>query len=819
MTDRVHEPHKLSLRTLSDDLVCDVRFAARWLARTPAFSLVAIATLALGIGATTAMFSVVNGVLLSALPYPHADRLAELNERFVYEGRAGIASVSAPNFADWRRQSKAVQLMTSFRGGEETILGLAEPVRANLYAVSGDYFRLLEGTPVLGRTFMPDESTESGAPVCVVSYTFWQEQLGGRRDLASVHLQAWGSTYTVVGVMPRGFGYPDNAQLWVPLEPLNRNMGRDSHNDETIGRLAADVTVAQAEAELQGVAERLKRAYPQNNAAVGAQVVGLRDSLVGPVKTYLRLLLGAVVVVLLVACVNLASANLARAAGRSREMTMRTVLGAGRARLVRQLLTENILIALAGGALGVLLAYWLVRTLLALEPTSLPRANAIGVSAPVLAFSLGVTIVTGVLIGLLPALQVGRTELREAVATGGRGSAVGRSGLRRALVATEVLFAVLLLVAAGLLVRSFRALLDERAGFDPNGVLAIDVSLPETRYATGALRSTYYTQALTALRSVPGVERVGFINIAPLSRSGFGGGMAVEGRPDIPTRYSDYRLVSPDYFATMRIPLIAGRLLIGRRRLDVAARDGDQRDDGQEVFSWREPARQAAHRARDGQPSRCAAHDRRAWSAMSARQTCRNRPCRSTSFRTANVRSARSAACCSRGRSVPPSTIAGVARSQLRVIDSNILMKIETAVDIRTRSLGDRRFTMTVLAGFALLALALAAIGIYGVLSYSVARRTREIGVRMALGAARGRVIRTVLWESLTPVGVGALSGVVAALALTRLIRTLLYGVSATDPLTFAAGVAILLGVAVLASVVPASRAANVDPAIALREE
>jgi putative ABC transport system permease protein len=818
VTDSVREARGLTPANLLDDVARDLRFAARGLIRTPAFSVVAVATLALGIGATTAMFSVVNGVLLSALPYPHAERLVELNERFLYEGRSGTTSVSAPNFADWQRQSKSIELMTSFRGGEETILGLAEPVRAKLYAVSGDYFHLFEGTPILGRTFVPDESAESGAPVSVVSYAFWQSQLGGRRDLSSVHLQAWGSTYTVVGVMPRGFGYPDDAEVWIPLEPLNRGMGRDSHNDETIGRLAPGVSVAQAEAEMQGIAERLEREYPEHNAAVGAQVAGLRDTLVGPVRTYLRLLLGAVVVVLLVACVNLASANLARATGRSRELTIRTVLGAGRGRLARQLLTENILIAVVGGALGVLLAHWLVRTLLALSPTSLPRAHDIGISAPVLVFSIGVTIVTGLLIGLLPAMQVGRTDLRAAVAAGGRGSAVGRSGMRRALVATEVLLAVLLLVSAGLLVRSFRALLDERAGFDPTGVLAIDVSLPETRYPNGGLRATYYTQALAALRAIPGVEHVGFINIAPLTRGGFGGGMAVDGRPDVPIRYADYRLVSPDYFATMRIPLVAGRLFtdaddstsqhvtiinetmakkffpgenpLGKRLIELGM--DSHRDIPLTVVGIVGDVR-ASDLAKPAMPQHFISYRQRPERAFSGVFVARTR--------------------------VPPSTIGSVARSQLRLLDSNVLMRIETAVDVRARSLADRRFTMTVLAGFALLALALAAIGIYGVLSYSVARRTREIGVRMALGAAKGSVVRMVLGDSLAPVVAGAAAGVVAALALTRLMRALLYGVSATDPMTFAAGVAVLLGVGVLASVIPAARAARVDPMEALRDE
>lgn len=336
VTDGVREARGLSAANVADDLGRDARFAWRSLARSPAFTLVAIATLMLGIGATTAMFSVVNGVLLSALPYPNADRLVELHERAVIESRPYTTAVSAPNFVNWHAQTKAIELMSAFRGGETTILGLPEPVKGNLYAVSRDYFHLFGGTPAVGRTFNPDETLGNASTVGVVSYAFWRDQLGGRTDLSSVHLQAWGQTFTIVGVMPKGFGYPDDAQVWIPIEPLNREMGRDSHNDDTIGRLAAGVTREGAEREMTAIAARLKQVYPTHNAAIGAEVIGLRDSIVGPVRKYLNILFGAVAVVLLVACVNLASANLARAAGRARELAIRTVLGAGRGRLARR---------------------------------------------------------------------------------------------------------------------------------------------------------------------------------------------------------------------------------------------------------------------------------------------------------------------------------------------------------------------------------------------------------------------------------------------------------------------------------------------------
>jgi putative ABC transport system permease protein len=802
-----------------DDVIRDLRFAARSLARSPAFTVVAVATLALGIGSTTAIFSVVNGVLLSSLPYPDPGRLVVMRERSMNEGREYFAAVSAPNFRDWRDQARRVQHMSALRGGESTILGLAEPIRAEVFAVSHDYFRLFGGAPMRGRTFAADESAVGGEPVAVVGYAFWRDQLGGRDDLSPVRLNIWGGSFRIIGVMPERFvPYPEEAQVWIPLEPQNAEMGRDSHNDETVARLSRGVSLAAAESELTGIAERLKREYPTNNNALGAQVTGLRDAIVGPVRTYLRLLLLAVLAVLMVACVNLASANLARGAGRARELAIRTVLGAGRGRIARQLLTENLLVAILGGALGVLLALWLVRVLPALNPRPMPRASTVGIDGPVLAFAAGITVLTGILIGLLPARQVGRGDLRADLTAGGRGSAVGRSGVRRVLVATEVAFALLLLVAAGLLVRSFRTLLGVNAGFDAQSVLAVHVSLPDSRYPTGDRTVMYFSRALETMRTIPGVESVGLINIVPLSRSGFGGGMSIEGRPEIPSRYSDYRIVSPDYFATMRIPLLAGRLIT---ETDDSTSEhvtvineamakrffGDENPLGKRLIELGMDRHRHVPMTVVGVVADVRSSDLARAPAPQHFVPYRQRPERAD-FGVFLLRTA-----------VPPATVAAAARSQLRLVDSNVLTSVETLAEIRARSLGDRRFTMIVLGGFAALGLVLAAIGIYGVLAYSVARRTREIGVRMALGAARGRVVAMVLGDSLAPVVAGSVIGVVGALAITRLMRSLLFGVSTTDPLTFAVVVLVLLSVAVLASVIPASRAARVDPVVALRQE
>ncbi len=821
VSDSVRDARGLSaanVANVADDLSRDARFALRSLARTPAFALVAVVTLMLGIGATTAMFSVVNAVLLSALPYPNADRLVELHERAITENRPYTSVVSAPNFTDWRRQSKTVELMTAFRGGETTVLGLSEPVKVNLYAVSQDYFRLFSGVPVLGRAFNPDDARGTSSNVGVVSYAFWRDELGGRTDLSSVHLQAWGQRFTIVGVMPRGFGYPDDVQIWIPLEPLNTEMGRDSHNDDTIGRLAEGVTRDAAERELTTIAARLKQVYPTHNAAIGAEVVGLRDSIVGPVRKYLNILFGAVAIVLLVACVNLASANLARAAGRARELAIRTVLGAGRGRLARQLLTESVLVALAGGVAGLIVARLLVRALLAYEGHVLPRAGEIALSAPVLLFALAVTVGTGLLIGVLPAIQVGRTDLRTGVTAGGRGTAVGRSGVRRGLVAAEVAFAVVLLIGAGLLARSFRALLSEATGFDPDGVLAVNVSLPESRYPNGGDRARYYDQAIEALRALPGVESVGFINIAPLSRSGFGGGVGIEGRPPEQSIYADYRIVSPDYFRTMKIPLLSGRWIADADDSTSQHVTVINAAMAKKFFPGENPLGKRlielgmdSHRSVPmtvvGVVGDVRSDDLSKGPRPQHFVPYRQRPERAF-FGVLAIRS-----------KIDPGAIAPAARSALRLLDSNVLTTVETMNEIRDRSVGSRRFTMMVLSAFALLGLVLAAIGIYGVLSYSVARRTREIGVRMALGAVRTRVVAMVLRDSLTPVVIGAALGVGGALIGARLISALLYAVSPTDPLTLAGVVIVLLGVAVVASVVPAARAARVDPIVALREE
>jgi putative ABC transport system permease protein len=800
--------------TLADDIGRDVRVSMRSFRRTPAFTAVAVLTLALGIGATTAIFSVVNGVLLRPLPFDAPDRLVSLYER---GERFDRMAPSAPNVADWQAQSRSFEAIAAYRGGATPVLGLEAGLTANVAAVGRDFFTILRVSPYYGRAFTAEESRAGSAATAVVSYAFWQKYLAGTRTLGARPLAIWGTAFTIVGVMPPGFAYPERADIWFPLEPFNEGMGRSSHNDEVIARLAPGVTLAQARGDLETIAKRLREQYGKGTNAIGASVFPLQDELVGSVKTYLRMLLFAVVFVLLVACVNLASANLARGAARRREMAIRTALGAGRARLIRQLLTENVLLAVTGGLVGLVLARWLVGVLLALAPRTLPRADTIGIDGAVLVFTLVVSVLTGVVIGIIPALQAGGADVRTAL-SGGRGEVSSRRGeLRRWLVGAEVALALVLLVGAGLLVRSFATLLGEDLGLDPRNVLTVAVELPASTYGEPADKARYYTAALAAVGSVPGVQQAALINIVPLSREGFGSGVVVEGRSDDP-RYADYRLISADYFRTMRIPLVSGRVFTDADDSTATHVTVINQAMAEQFFPGQNPIGQ---RIKQGGMD---AH-RDIWMTIvgvvgDVRRTGLTKPAgpqqyihykqrpERGNFGTLVVRTAG-----------PPAMVTGAIRDRLRALDVSVTAEMATMIDVRTRSVADRRFAMLVLSGFGTVALLLAAIGIYGVLSYSVARRAREIGVRMALGAARSTVVGMVLRDSMMPVAMGVVVGIVGSLGLTRLMQGLLYGVGTTDPTTFAAVTAVLGSVALLASYLPAYRASRIDPMIAMRAE
>ena len=793
-----------------DDAVRDVRTAVRALRRQPGHAVVAVLTLALGIGATTAVFGVVDGVLLRPLPFDEPGRLVALYER---NETGGNSAVSVPNFRDLSAASRSFDAMAAYRGGTTTILGGVAPVRVAGYAVTHDFFRVLRESPAIGRTFAPEESRPGGPSAAIVSWRFWQEQLRGEADLSRLTIGMWGRSFGVIGVMPEGFAWPAGADLWIAQEPLISGEGRDSHNDDVVARLAPGIGPVEAAVELDALVARIEASAPENDA-LGINVVPLLTDLVGPVRPYLVLLLGAVACVLLVACSNLASAGLARNAARGREIAVRTALGASRGRVVRQMLAESLVLGLVGGACGLLLAWWLVPALLSLAPATLPRTDHVSVDARVATFAAVVSIATGILVGLLPALNA--AGVRGALAEGGRGATAGRGRLKRALVAGEVAMAVVLLVGTGLLVRSFVRLLAEHPGFDPRGVLVADVTIPEREFDALPRKIATYDDLLARLRAAPGVEAAGLVNQRPLQGSSMGGGFAIDGREG--NGYADYRVVDESYFRAMRIPLLQGRgfgtaddstaphvtvisqalareLWPGENPIGRRIRPLGMDAHASEWLTIVGIVGDVRHRALGTEP--------RGTHYVYYRQ----RPERATAA-TIVVRTAGD-----------PAPLARRVRETVRAVSADIPVVTNTMESIVARSVSDRRFTVLVLGIFGALALLLAAVGIYGVLAFSVAQRTREIGIRMALGAAGGSVLRLVARETLVPVVAGLALGTLVAIASTRFVRGMLYGAQGTDPATLAAVTVVLLTAAALASWVPARRAVRVDPIIALRAD
>jgi putative ABC transport system permease protein len=805
---------------LLEDLLRDLRLAARALRRSPAYTLVALLTLALGIGATTAVFTVVDGVLLRPLPYVEPDRLVRLFERTDGGDHTDFAGA---NFHDLQRESRTLQRVAFFGSGDATVLGAAQPLRVQAASVSAHFFDVLGVRPLMGRTFLPDEPISLAALPTVVSYRFWQSVLGGDPAFARRTLRAEGATLRIVGVMPPEFDYPAGVDLWGLTE--DDNPYRTAHNWSVFGRLAPDATIEQARAELDAQFGRLKAELGKEIDAEGVTVEPLHAYLARAARTTLLVLMGAVGFVLLIACVNLASANLARGEVRQRELALRTAIGADRGRLVRQLLTENLLLAAIGGALGVAVAWALVRAVVALAPDALPTFAHPRLDLRVMAFALFATLLTALLIGIAPALQSTR-DLRGAIGQGASG-AVGprRRRTRNLLIATEVAFALALLAGAGLLVRSLRTLLAQDPGFRSAGVLTVDLTLPAESYdgdpATiggDTLKiAGFYDRTLAALRAIPGVAGASVVNQVPLGGGGMGSGFMLDGGTEI-AGAADYVVIDTAYFHTLGIPLLRGRALdasdragtphvvvINRamaekywpgasplgHRLRLPGMDA-HRDEWLTVVGVVENVR---HRGLDepAEPAMFLAYAQRPERLL---------------YGTLVVKVAGSA-----------TAVAPAIREALRATDADVPATLGTLAALVDASVASRRFAAVVLTSFAALALFLAAIGIYGVLAFAVAQRQREIGVRMALGARHATVRGMVLREAMGAVGIGLAVGLMAAVALTRVLRSLLFGVRETDPLTFATVAALLALVALLAAWIPARRATRVDPMIAIRAD
>jgi putative ABC transport system permease protein len=687
----------------------------RVLTKNPGFTLVAVLTLAIGIGANTAIFTVVNGVLLRPLPYPEPDRIVRLWEQ---TDRAPEVSVSTPNFRDWRERATSFEVMAAYQGGRETVLGGKDPVFADVYLVTSGFFDVFAIEPSIGRTFTAEESRPGGAPAAVVSHAFWERTLGGNRDLTAVSLKVADFPVRIVGVAPAGFAYPAGADVWVPKELIPDDTGRTGHNLDVLARLRPGRTLAQATSEMDALASRLQIEYAGDNDARRATVKTLHEALTGGSRELLEILLASVGLVLLIACVNVASTLLARGEERRKELAIRSALGASRARLIRQLLTENLLLAVAGGLGGLLVAVWLLRVLLAVNPSALPRAEAIGIDVSVLKFTLLLALLTPLIFGLVPSLQVSRTELRDVISEGGRAGSQFRGRIRSALITAEVAIALLLLVGSALLIRSFWNVITVETGFDARGVVTAEMVLPGSKYPDEGRSAAFYRDLLPVVRALPGVRAAGAINAFPLTGSDAGGGFYFESDPDprATRRGAGYRVVTSGYFVAMGIPLVKGRYIedtddSGREIVAVVNRDfvsrylPDADPIGRRFRYFGMDSLDDPFMTIVGVVGNVRHRSLVSGSAPEVYVSYLQRPRRTRGPMTIAVRpSAESLS----------AALPAALRQTIHARDPDVPIELSSFEERFGLSVADRRFTMLLLGAFAGVALLLAAVGIYG---------------------------------------------------------------------------------------------------------
>jgi putative ABC transport system permease protein len=806
---------------MMDTLLRDLRFALRQLRRSPAFTFATVACLALGIGANTAIFTVINAVLVRPLPYPDPERLV-----MVWESNAGRHrdrnTVAPANYLDWKADNQVFERMVAVYDTRMSLTGVGEPVELPVQLATADLFPLLGLRPILGRTYTTEEDAPGGAPVVVLSHGLWQRRFGGARDVVGRTISLDGNPTTVIGVLAEGariVGLPQAPDLWVPLalDPAHDYRHGAGRYLLAIARLKPGTSRDQAQAAMATIAARLEERYPDFNHGWSVNLVPIAEQFTGPLRRPLLLLGGVVGLVLLIACANAANLQLARATARRQETAVRAALGASRSRMARQFLAESVVLALAGGLGGILLALWLTEALASQAAANISRLSEIQVDPATLGFTLVLSLVTGIVFGLIPAIQAGRLDLHDALKEGGRGASGGGTRTRGALVAGQVALSLVLLIGAGLLLKSFARLQQVDLGFEPEGVLTARVTLPEARYAEPAQQAAFFDALLAKTRALPGVRSAGAINWLPLSGLRSATRFWLEGAP-MPALGeqpgTDVSAVDPGYFRTMGIPLLEGRPLEpadapSRSRAVVVSRTFVERylPDGAPLgrrilMPWGDTlvgtivgvVADVKHTGVDSaaNPATYWAAAQFPWSSM-----------------TLVIRS-----------DGDPARLAAGLAAQVHALDPQLAL-----ADVRPLDsyLGDalarRRFSMTLLAGFAALALVLTAVGLYGVMAYTVVQRTRELGIRLALGASSASVLRGVLRRGLTLVAAGIVVGVAGAIAFTRLLGALLYDVRPTDPAVFAAIIALLAVVGLVASYLPARRATRVDPVIALRSE
>ncbi|HKQ77161.1 MAG TPA: ABC transporter permease [Blastocatellia bacterium] len=804
----------------------DLWVGLRSLRKRPGFTLVIVLTLGLGIGANTAIFSVAYAVLLAPLPYHEPGRLVVLwakNDK----KKLTQQPVSYPNLKDWKERNRAFEMMAGLRGESFSLTDRGEPDRVSGLRVSVNILSLLGAKPQLGRDFLPEEEQPGRESVALVGHVLWQRRYAGDPRLVGQTLTLDGKGYTVIGILPPGLKHPgltlaaapSGADVWIPLIPAANEQNRSFANMRVVARLKPQVTLAQAQADMNVLATQLEQQYPDMNSNLGVGVVPLHEHLTGRVQRALWILLGAVGCVLLIACANVANLLLARAAGRQTEMAVRAALGASRRRLIRQLLVECIALSVTGGVCGLLLAAFGVPLLIGLSANGIPRADEIGVSLPVLGFTLLISLLTGIAFGLAPALQSSRIHLAEALKEGKKGAAVGgrQRHMLSALVVIEIALALTLLVGAGLMIRSFRSVIAVEPGFDPHNLLTIAIPLQQATYKDQQSQLRYYERALPALNALPGAQSAACVFRIPIS--GFATVIfTVQGQP-VPVGQepnADYRTVSHDYFRTMKMTVTRGRSFGERDNAEAPdaviineelARRFFQNEDpvgkrlqvALEKTRWREIVGVVASAKLSGleaatDPAIYVPFQQNTWPNALR-----------TSYLVVRTDS-------------DPNNYRSAIREALRSIDPALpITQLRTMDEILADSLSQRRFNTALLVIFAVVAALLAAVGVYGVMSYLGAQRTHELGVRMALGARRGDILRLLVGAGAKLAAIGVAAGATMALMMTRFLSGLLFGVSATDPWTFALIALLFAAVTLLASYFPARRAAKTDPLVALR--
>jgi putative ABC transport system permease protein len=803
------------------NLAQDVRYSIRMLANRPAFTLVATLALALGIGANTAIFSVVNAVLLRPLPYPHPEQLMMLWG--VRDDRNHL-NASYPDFADFRDQAQTLESVAAYQGAGVLLTGGDEPERLAGAIVSADMFPLLGVSPALGRAFTREEDKPGAPRVVVIGHNLWQRRFSLDPEIIGREITLSARPYTVIGVMPEGFKFPadySKTEFLLPFAPSNADQltRRGSHFFYVAARLKPGVTIEEANSDVATISGRLAEAYPETNTKRGAVLVPMHDDLVQDVRLSLLVLIAAVAFVLLIACANVANLLLARAVARQKEIAIRTAVGASRFRIIRQLLTESLLLSTLGGAAGLILALWGVDLLVSASPGSIPRLKEVALDGRVLGFTILVTMLTGLVFGLAPALGASKPDLSKMLKEGGRqgGEGARRASLRKALVISEVAICLMLLIGAGLLIKSFVRLRAINPGFNSDGVVTVFLAPSRASYPQPEQALSFFQQITERAKQTPGVESAALVNLLPLAGSNTAISFTIEGRPALAPGTepsANYRTISPDYFRVMRMPLLRGRALSDRDTKDTPHVIVINESFAREHFPGEDPIGKRILIGDENPPPREIVgivgdirHDALDKEAVSEYYvSCLQNPGRYL-YLVART-------------SLDGAGAALAMRNAIKEVDKNIYVPdVESMEQLLRDSIAGQRFNMLLLGLFAAVALTLAAVGIYGVMSYTVTQRTHEIGVRMALGAQQKDVLKLVVGQGMLLALAGVAIGVGASLFLTELMSSLLYGVSATDPVTFLLISVILTGVALGACYVPARRATKVDPMVALRYE